>query len=162
MTQPGRWENTLNNLGHFFDIADAHHFEIVEEPHSLSVSWQAGRERQRRSCFFQLKEISVSGTRIEPVEWWSWRALLSSLGHEIDRAQIDVTSIVEELGGITVSGSSRGMYVHRHFPYLELQGGRVYWSAGETRYSGRPRWVSVAGRVSNLLHGHSWQLDRAS
>jgi len=162
MTQPRQWEAALRELGQFLDNQDAHHIEIVDEPRCLAVSWQVGRETERQCSFLEVaSEAAIPPDHDELTEWWSWEALLASLGHEIDRAQINVASIREGAGGIVVSGSSNGLYVCRHFRYLDLQRRRGQNTA-LLHYPDRPRWVGVAAHLRHLIEPGARWLARAS
>ena len=113
----------------------------------FAVAWQAaGAIPQERSF------IEADFKHLWPAAQPDWlgsssgAALLAALGHEIDRAELDVASIVEEADGFVVSGSSSGgHYANRYYLYSELRAGRAQPAAnpGERTPSKSPR-TSIA------------------
>jgi hypothetical protein len=121
MSQPGEWESKLGWLGSFLTGQDAHHVEIANHDSFVAVGWDR-KGSSRQAAKFSLEDLTRPWVPYKKSQASSSRsARLGALGREIDRAQLEVASIHEELHGFVVTGSIAGRYENRSFPYVDLK-----------------------------------------
>ena len=120
MTQPDVWTQKLGWLGAFLAGQDARQVEILNRDTFVTVAWERpGGSRQQTK--FNTEELLRPWAPYKLKEGSSSRSgLLSAVGREVDRAGIDVASIVEEDEGFLVLGSIQGRYQNVCFGYAEL------------------------------------------
>src|SRR5687767_4244451 len=99
---------------------DAHNVEILNRETFVTVSWR-GTDGSRKEVSFGLEELVRPWVPYKRRDSANRSARLGALGREIDRAQLEVASIHEELHGFVVTGSIAGRYENRSFPYADLK-----------------------------------------
>ena len=116
MPAVGELADVLRALGRYLDDLHATGVSIENHDSYLTVSWQTftGEAEQRHFEDLRLDSLREEAKAMRRghvrAPGGSLAEMLRTLGQELDRAQVDMASIVEERGSYRVSGQAGGRY----------------------------------------------------
>jgi hypothetical protein len=155
----GEHADILRALGRVLDEQKARNVEIVNEETFIIVHWERApgdaekrvfRENDLEELREQAQAMRQGVLRGNPSSG-ALAELLRTLGQELDRDQIEVSSILQDGIGFTVSGMANRRYLRRTYLTSELQG----LSAQRRAQRGGappPEESSYAARFKRLLN----------
>ncbi|HZT08614.1 MAG TPA: hypothetical protein VFC51_16445 [Chloroflexota bacterium] len=150
MPTVGDQADVLRALGRLLDQEQAQAIEITNHDVFVSVTWQrrGGTAEQRALQEIDLETLRADARAMRKGIFTrnpggSLAELLRTLGQELDRAQVDVSTITEEPEGFRVSGVAGGRYFRQLYHKSDLlslsasrRAMRHGWQQGP-RYSAR-------------------------